>query len=60
VLASNSGISQKQIILETGLSERAVRNNLKQLEEFGLISSSRDVHNLNFKRYKINENGAVV
>jgi len=53
VLDSKSGISQKAIILATGLSERCIRNNLKFLEQAGLISSSRDFRNLNFKRYKI-------
>ena len=59
MLAIKSNISQKAIILETGLSERCVRNILKYLEEIGLISSSRDFRNLNFKRYKL-EDGAVV
>ena len=54
-IARRSDLSQKAIIFETGLSERCVRNNLKYLEEIGLISSSRDFRNLNFKRYKLKE-----
>ena len=53
VLSRKSGISQKAIVLETGLSERCVRNNLQFLEEIGLVSVARDIRNLNFKRYSL-------
>jgi hypothetical protein len=52
-IARKSGINQKAIVLETGLSERCVRDNLKYLESIGAISSSRDFRNLNFKRYML-------
>ncbi|MBT4114540.1 hypothetical protein HOE41_02865 [Candidatus Woesearchaeota archaeon] len=60
VLARTSGLSQKAIILSTGFSERCVRSNLKYLESSGAVSASRDIRNLNFKRYVLREVGAVV
>ena len=53
VLSRKSGISQKEIVLTIGFSERCVRNNLRFLEEAGLVSVARDIRNLNFKRYSL-------
>jgi len=59
VLAITSGISQKAIVVSTGFSERCIRNNLNYLESSGLILSSRDFRNRNFKKYYL-EVGVVV
>lgn len=53
-IIENSRLSQKQIIIETGLSERMVRYCLKELSKKNIVQESFDFSDLRYKYYEIN------
>lgn len=48
-------LTQKQIISNTNLSERTVRNILKKLVVNGIVAELNNVSDFRFKKYKLTE-----
>lgn len=55
----NSLIDQKNIIQLTNLSERTVRNSIRKLSSYDLVSEHFDLYDLRKRRYSVNKNQAI-